>query len=112
MKTIQENVCVHIAQEVCLSLKRSKYEIDIILQGIAKGMSKFNEENLLKCQQLAEKCSTTTDNFNELSNALEQINPVQCFDILNDLCRKFALLFFFSYEINLFFFVELKAILD
>ena len=63
---------------------------ECIFQGIAKGMKAMNENYVTQCNQLVDNYNNTQDNFNELSSVLDNLNPVQCFDILDKLCSKFS----------------------
>ncbi|UJR27258.1 hypothetical protein I4U23_008553 [Adineta vaga] len=52
---------------------------------IGKGLTAMNDENVAECNQLAD--NDINDNFNELSSKLDYLNPIQCFDILDKLCK-------------------------
>lgn len=53
-------------------------------------MTAMNEKNVLECSQLADSYDDKQNNFNELSSKLDNLNPIQCFDILDKLCSKYS----------------------
>jgi hypothetical protein len=53
-------------------------------------MTAMNEKNVLECSQLVDSYDNQSGNFNDLSAKLDYLNPVQCFDILDQLCGKYS----------------------
>ncbi|CAF0894897.1 unnamed protein product [Adineta steineri] len=48
----------------------------------------MNEDYLLECNQLID--NDIENNYNDLSVKLDNLNPVQCFDLLDKLCSKYS----------------------
>ncbi|CAF1236333.1 unnamed protein product [Adineta steineri] len=55
---------------------------------IAKGLTKMNEDYVFECNQLID--NDIENNYNDLSVKLDNLNPVQCFDLLDKLCSKYS----------------------
>lgn len=51
-------------------------------------MTSWNEKNLSQCQQLVDSYDQSQTNFDQLTSLLDSLNPVQVFDMLNQLCSK------------------------
>ena len=56
-------------------------------EGIAKGMKALNERDVSECTRLAQMYKQgQNEDLDELSAHLDALNPVQCFDVLDQLC--------------------------
>jgi hypothetical protein len=65
--------------------------IEYFILGIAKGLTAMNEQNVLECNQLVDSYENNRQgSFEDLSTKLDNLNPVQCFDILDKLCSKYS----------------------
>jgi hypothetical protein len=51
----------------------------------------MNDENVLECNQLVDSYENGRQgDLNELSIKLDNLNPVQCFDVLDKLCSRYS----------------------
>ncbi|CAF3675234.1 unnamed protein product [Rotaria socialis] len=88
---------------------------------IARGLTSMNDKNVSECNQLVDSYDNDKpENFDQLSAKLDYLNPVQCFDILDKLCKKYSstaknnelddliLKFIVRFRINGGFFLSIK----
>ena len=64
------------------------HRFESLFLAIAKEMTAWNEKNLSQCEQIVDSYDQNPTNFDQLTPLLDSLNPVQCFDVLNKLCRK------------------------
>ena len=51
-------------------------------------MQKLNDENVELARKFVEKISTGEEkNLQKIDEILDTLNPIQCFDIFDELCR-------------------------